>query len=965
MPFSMNYVNVETSSCDKHHSNTSPTSSPNDLVYKEFQGNGLKIAQLNVNSILKHIDEVKSLVKHNDIQLLALNETKIDESIFNDEINILNYSLVRKDRTRHGGGVAIYIHKSLHYEILSDESMSELEIIAIKIYLRKSKPIVFSTWYRPPSSKVEVFDLYEHFLSFIDGLNCDTILVGDTNCDLLSQPLTSMSKRYNELNDMYSFVQVNKTEPTRITNVTSTLVDHIITNCPDNVKKHGVLHNGMSDHSISYLIWYSKTSASPRLNSFRSCKNLDAEKFRDDIQNQAWSELTDCETVDEAVEVWQKLLLNVVNKHMPMRTKRVRDRDSPWMTSDIYKLMKKRDKLKKKACKLKDEKLMGEYRKLRNKVTAEIGKAKKRYYSDKLAEFNNSKNTWKTLKSVIPSKKGDSSITINSGSVAETANHFNNFFAEVGSNLANKVPDIPLARENVKPIEDSFEFTAVNEIVVNDIIRSLRNTKSVGLDDISIFVLKLCAREIAPSITYLINFSLKSGIFPKQWKLAKIIPIHKSGDKESPSNYRPISILPCVSKILERIVQRQILAYLHKNNILSPAQSGFRPKHSTVTTLLKVTDDWLHAIDKKEYTGAVFVDLKKAFDTVDCDIIIKKLNRIGINGMSSAWIKSYMSDRVCRTLVNNELSSESNITCGVPQGSLLGPLLFIIYLNDLVNCVKSCQVQLYADDTVLYFSHPSIHNVETALQADLEKVNDWMSQNKLTVNHQKTVCMLFGSKVMLSKQNVLSISLQDSPLKQVRQFKYLGLICDENLDWNIHIDNMLQKIGKMVGFMGRLRRSLNESVVNLLYKSLILPYFDYGDIVYGSTFKRHTDRLQKLQNRAGRIILRIKPMSHFSVAEMHNALNWNLLDKRRHDHSLIFMYKITNNLTPEYLRNEFEAVTHSHSSRLGERFYLPKPRTEYLKKSFKYRCAKAYNELPVDIKSSSTLRAFRSKISNA
>ena len=324
-----------------------------------------------------------------------------------------------------------------------------------------------------------------------------------------------------------------------------------------------------------------------------------------------------------------------------------------------------------------------------------------------------------------------------------------------------------------------------------------------------------------------------------------------------------------------------------------------------------------------------------------------------------------MSDRVCRTLVNNELSSESNITCGVPQGSLLGPLLFIIYLNDLVNCVKSCQVQLYADDTVLYFSHPSIHNVETALQADLEKVNVWMSQNKLTVNHQKTVCMLFGSKVMLSKQNVLSISLQDSPLKQVRQFKYLGLICDENLDWNIHIDNMLQKIGKMVGFMGRLRRSLNESVVNLLYKSLILPYFDYGDIVYGSTFKKHTDRLQKLQNRAGRIILRIKPMSHFSVAEMHNALNWNLLDKRRHDHSLIFMYKITNNLTPEYLRNEFEAVTHSHSSRLGERFYLPKPRTEYLKKSFKYRCAKAYNELPVDIKSSSTLRAFRSKISNA
>ena len=270
-----------------------------------------------------------------------------------------------------------------------------------------------------------------------------------------------------------------------------------------------------------------------------------------------------------------------------MRTKRVRDRDSPWMNSDIYKLMKKRDKLRKKECKLKDEKLMGEYRKLRNKVTAEIGKAKKEYYSDKLAEVNNSKSTWKTL------KLDEVTRQLPSIRAVQLRPQINStiFWQKWVSNLANKVPDIPLARENVKPIEDSFTFTAVNEVDVKDIIRNLRNTKSTGLDDISIFVLKLCANEISPSITYIINLSLKSGIFPKHWTIAKIIPIHKSRDKESPSNYRPISILPCVSKILERIVQRQILAYLHKNNILSPAQSGFRPKHSTVTTL--ESNGWL------------------------------------------------------------------------------------------------------------------------------------------------------------------------------------------------------------------------------------------------------------------------------------------------------------------------------------------------------------------------------------
>ena len=462
----------------------------------------------------------------------------------------------------------------------------------------------------------------------------------------------------------------------------------------------------------------------------------------------------------------------------------------------------------------------------------------------------------------------------------------------------------------------------------------------------------------------MINFSLKSGTFPTQWKRAKIIPIHKSGDKDTPSNYRPISILPCVSKLLERVVQRQLLAYLHKNNILSPEQSGFRPKHSTITTLIKVTDDWFQAIDKKEYTGAVFVDLKKAFDTVDCDILINKLNKIGIKGIPSSWVKSYMSNRVCKTFVNSKMSTESVLSCGVPQGSLLGPLLFIIYVNDLVTCVKSCQVQLYADDTVLYFSHSSINNIELALNTDLENVYNWMCQNKLSVNCKKTECILFGSKHMLSKQNVLNIKLHKSPLNQVRHFKYLGLICDENLNWNNHIENMSQKIGKMIGFLGRLRRSLSETVLNLIYRSLILPLFDYGDIIYSSTFMKYTDKLQKLQNRAGRIILKVKPEHHVSVSEMHNALNWQLLDERRLNHSLVFMYKILNDLTPTYLRNEFEYVPQRYSSRFGEILHLPKPRTECLKRSFKYRCAKAYNELPPVIKSSSTVNAFKSKISH-
>ena len=962
MPFYQD-SEIEVNNIGTHGNNSIPDYScadtSSDLRYSDLQGSGLKIAHLNVNSIYKHIDEVKVFVKSNNIHLLALNETKLDDSIYDKEISIEDYVLVRKDRNRHGGGVAIYVNKALHFDELRHETMDDLEVIAIKVYLKHKKPLVFSTWYRPPSSNVDIFDLYENFLNYIDGLSGDTILVGDTNCDLLSRPLASASKKYSELNSMYSLMQINDTEPTRITNTSSTLVDHLLTNNPNNVKKHGVIHNGMSDHSVSYLIWNSNVSASPKVINFRNMKNLNSDEFRSDVKNQPWDKLCECNSIDDAVELWQNLFLDVINKHMPMRRKRVKDNSTPWMNSEIFKLMKKRDKLKKKAHKLRDDKLMSEYRKLRNKVTAEIGKAKKKYYTKLFS--HSSKQTWKTLKSVIPDQKSKESVTVTSGDNAEVANRFNNFFAEVGSKLADKVPHVPASDENATS-NDSFEFTHINNTDVLDIIHKLKNTKSVGLDDISVLALKMCALEITPSITYLINLSLQSGTFPKQWKRAKVIPIHKSGDKESPSNYRPISILPCVSKILERVVQRQIISYLHKNDILSSAQSGFRPLHSTITTLLKVTDDWLHAMDRKEYTGAVFIDLKKAFDTVDSDVLIKKLNMIGINGTSCLWFKNYMSDRICRTLVNNELSSESKVTCGVPQGSLLGPLLFIIYINDLVDCVKICKIQLYADDTVLYFSHTSVQNIQSALNSDLQNVYRWICQNKLSVNCEKTVCMLFGDKHLLSKNNVLTVSLHNNPLNQVRKFKYLGLLCDENLHWNLHIESMLNRIGKMVGFLGRLRRSLSESVLKLVYKSIILPYFDYGDIIYSATYKKYTDKLQKLQNRAGRIILRIKPESHVSVAEMHNSLSWQHLEDRWRNHSLVIMYKIMNNLTPDYLRNEFELVNHSYISRFGPRLHLPKPRTENLKRSFKYRCAKAYNELSADIKSATSVNLFKSKL---
>ena len=288
----------------------------------------------------------------------------------------------------------------------------------------------------------------------------------------------------------------------------------------------------------------------------------------------------------------------------------------------------------------------------------------------------------------------------------------------------------------------------------------MSNKKSTGVDNISMLMIKMAIPTIVPSLTSIFNRSLSEQVFPTNWKRSKIIPIHKSGDKNSPNNYRPISILPSVSKILEKLVQVQLSDYLKCYSILSEAQSGFRKSHSTISTLIKVTDDWLAAMDQGLYTGAVFIDLRKAFDTVDPHIMLKKLSNIGVPADCLQWFTSYLTDRRICTLFNSSTSAESNIEYGVPQGSIHGPLLFIIYIDDIVKHLNHCSVHLYADDTVIYFSHKNISTIESVLNSELQGIFTWLCNSKLSLNCDKTVSMLFGSHKMLTKCCQLSLQVQ-------------------------------------------------------------------------------------------------------------------------------------------------------------------------------------------------------------
>ena len=536
---------------------------------------------------------------------------------------------------------------------MNDSPISDLEAIPILLRIKKAKPILLINWYRPPNSKCDLLDQYEQFLEFTESIDCHLIVIGDINMDIRKDVDDYVTKRYKQINSIYSLQFINSSECTRITNESASLIDHMSTNSIEMIKSHGVIHNGVSDHSMSYLIWKAhQVHSGVKYVTYRKSKGVDIDTFKADLSKQNWVEVEEENCIDESTCKFEKLLFEVVNKHMPVKTKRVRKTQSPWLNETIFKLMKERDLLKSKAIKTKNKSIWKDYRVLKNKVTSLITKSKRKYFTEQLTKDQSRNNSWKTLSSVLPKKCSSSQPP--PSQCQSMANEFNHHFANVATNLisdstetvvesGDKMSTDSATREPC--VQYPLTFSTVSESEILKEIQQLKNKKSVGLDGISVKVLKMSKDVIVRPITFLINKSITQGKVPNKWKIAKIIPLHKKGDRSISNNYRPISILSCLSKILEKVIQKQLVQHLNRNNILTIEQSGFRPKHSTSTALIKVTDEWLKSLDNGLFTGAVFVDLQKAFDMVNPKCLLNKLSTIGINGPSLKWFENYLSDR--------------------------------------------------------------------------------------------------------------------------------------------------------------------------------------------------------------------------------------------------------------------------------------------------------------------------------
>lgn len=571
-------------------------------------------------------------------------------------------------------------------------------------------------------------------------------------------------------------------------------------------------------------------------------------------------------------------------------------------------------------------------------------------------------------------KQSNITAVINDGSSiedpTEIANTFNNFFVNVASKIKEPVTNCNHDRlkefcQSKLPENNKFNISNIEKEKVLKYLSNVDVSKATGTDNIGPRLLKLAAPYIADDITFICNHSINNSTFPTKWKEAKVSPLYKNGPHDDINNYRPISILPILSKVLEKHVHDCLSSYLHEHNLLHKTQSGFRSQHSCESALVHMIDSWLDAMDNGKMVGVVLVDFKKAFDLVDHQILLSKLELYGIDNQTLIWFNTYLTHRQQQVSVNNSRSDFEPVTCGVPQGSILGPLLFLLFINDLPLYTANVSTDMYADDTTLYDIQNSQETIEQNLQLALNQLRIWCKNNGMLLNSAKTKVMLVTTNQKRQRLNNANLKLHymDESLHMVSSEKILGVFVDNNLMWSDHVKHITKKISSNIWLLSKIKHFLSQAHRIQFYKSYVQPHIDFCNIVWGNTSESNKLKIFRLQKHACRVIL------DYNVEDSHEAMN-SLKMLSLYDRLFLrkakFMFKVYNDITPTYisenftLRNEVNTSVTLRSSASGC-FVLPQPRKECYKHSMRYSGCLTWNSLPIEVKCAQTLETFHSR----
>ena len=736
----------------------------------------------------------------------------------------------------------------------------------------------------------------------------------------------------------------------------ATLIDNIFTNVLEcDAFVTGVIATDLSDHFPVFCKSFIHNINERKGHNVRNYSHKNIQNFIRRVGMVDWSFVYNEVNVNNAYDVFCDHLSTLYHDCFPFfKVKSNRRKRHPWITNGILKSIKTKNKLFRASLKNPSDPNKSNYRSYRNKLNHIIRVAKKNHFACKFKDLQHDlKGTWSVINNLLNRGKSHKSSVpdsfIDDNNVIRDpltiVNAFNEYFVNVGPLLAENIQCNSCANDflGTSNPHSLFLFPVTPDEVVEVASHCLKSNKAAGFDNLKPSIIRNVIHLLAAPLTHIFNISLLQGVFPDRMKIAKVAPVYKKGDPKMFANYRPISVLPSLSKILERIVYNKLLAFLNKHNILFNGQYGFRAGISTEMALVDAVDKIYDALGKKLTTVGIFLDLSKAFDTIDHEILISKLSHYGIRGTSLSWFKSYIHSRKQFTLLNGKSSDLLDIKCGVPQGSILGPLLFILYVNDISNVSTVSSLVLFADDTNIFFSGDNLKCLENSICNELHKFYDWFKANKLSLNIDKTNYMVFGKAHHKSN---FRICLDGKPINRTDKTRFLGVWIDSKLSWRDHINATSISISRSVGILCKLKHFLPKSALRCIYLSLILPHLTYCLVVWSGTAKTNLNKLVLLQKKAIRHIAGSKWCDHTSplfsslkLLKLHDIVNLNIA---------CFIFKCINSNVPQKFKDLYAYNTqiHAYNTRQSLDLHLF-PCQNIAQKSLRYRSVNVWNSLPL------------------
>ena len=934
------------------------------------------------NRTVCNLQRFQDLVLAENADVVCVNETWLNQDISDTEILHADFTILRRDREiRSGGGVLIAVKttsfKAVKKFVLESEQLQQLEMVSAELTTASDQKILFCSCYRPPDSDSHWIDLFNIFLNQVCDQFDNMVISGDFNLPNISWELIDSCSGVNELafidtlNDHFLSQLNNK--PTRGNNI----LDLVITNVPNLVNVTDVMSPEkaavFTDHCV--VAYEFKAFRKAPLKTTRYVYDYqkgDFEGLRAALSAVNLSSVLEHEDINTDWQLWKDTFLAAVSDFIPQ--KRLKGRNPvPWITGTIINQIKKKEYIRRKLKQSPSIHLKQKFSALRAQVKRMLRESRNEFFGSLESDINsNPKRFWSILKQKSKSGNIPSRITmpVADGTPAdlgtrctlrssaetplEIANLFNAYFASVFTQ--NDSLDDYTYVSSVDPVMTELTFT-VNE--VQTILERLDVTKATGPDRIPAKLIRETATVIAPSLCKLFNKSLYTGALPQEWKEANVVPVFKKGDAEYAENYRPISLLPLVSKILERCVLNACKDRL--SQMVTTCQHGFITGKSCTTNLVEVLDQIGSLLDKGSQIDMVYMDMSKAFDKVSHTRLLYKLRMFGFGGSLLEWFRSYLADRHQRVTVLGAASDPLLVSSGVPQGSILGPSLFLLYVNDLPDAIKTSNIAMFADDTKIFKEIKSSNDV-TLLQADLNRLDGWSTASGLKFNESKCKLQSITRKI---KPVASSYLLNGISLESVKIERDLGIWVSNTLSWHKQATEQAARANKLLGYIRRNTRHLKSTVVRKsVYLTLVRPHLAYASQVWAPQSIDLISRVERIQRRATKYILnlpfsntigytsRLKRLSLLPVTYWHEYLD------------MTFFFKMTHNLV--YVQPSVLPV--ARSSRLTRssksniiKYELRKCRTSTYQKSYLQRTIRIWNTLADELNlSMDSLTTFKS-----